>query len=448
MAPLCSPSKRTTAAASGEASPSKKVKSPWPSTVAPAASSPLVDLLGPTLLSSAGEVPTADKLAGKTVALYFSGHWCGPCRGFTPKLVEVYTALKKAGTELEVVFVSSDRSQEGFDEYYGEMPWLALPYADRKRKQKLSKKFKVNGIPSVVVLDGATGETISTDARTAILDDPKGEAFPWRPPTLWEVLGDEVLRGDGESVDVEDLKGPGKVLGFYFSAHWCPPCRAFTPKLVETYKKLAGDKPFEVVFVTGDNSQGEFQDYFKTMPWLALPYGDPRVDKLNTLFDVNGIPALVLVDAETGATITTNGRGAITADPEGAEFPWLPKPVTDLASSCDGINEESCVCAMMEGCSTEAQEAALAALTTVAEASKAAGEDLLFFIATKTEGATSQIRKLTSLGEPSTTPQLLLLDIPDEGGFYRSAATEVTQTSVEAFVAEVKRGEATRQQLK
>ena len=27
-------------------------------------------------------------------------------------------------------------------------------------------------------------------------------------------------------------------LGLYFSAHWCPPCKAFTPKLVETYNKV------------------------------------------------------------------------------------------------------------------------------------------------------------------------------------------------------------------
>ena len=30
----------------------------------------------------------------------------------------------------------------------------------------------------------------------------------------------------------------GKVIGIYFSAHWCPPCRGFTPKLVEWYGKV------------------------------------------------------------------------------------------------------------------------------------------------------------------------------------------------------------------
>merc|ERR1712007_1340 len=35
------------------------------------------------------------------------------------------------------------------------MPWLALPYADRERKESLSSKFKVQGIPTVEILDGA-----------------------------------------------------------------------------------------------------------------------------------------------------------------------------------------------------------------------------------------------------------------------------------------------------
>merc|ERR1719157_276657 len=100
-------------------------------------------LFGDKLLGKNGEVPTAEALAGKAgVALYFSAHWCPPCRGFTPKLAEWYsTSLKAKG--LEVVFVSSDRDKE----YFGEMPWLALPYSDRECKASLSKKFKVQGIP-------------------------------------------------------------------------------------------------------------------------------------------------------------------------------------------------------------------------------------------------------------------------------------------------------------
>lgn len=39
----------------------------------------------------------------------------------------------------------------------------------------------------------------------------------------------------------------------------CPPCRAFTPTLVQLYKKLNANKtPFEIVFVSSDKLEAEF----------------------------------------------------------------------------------------------------------------------------------------------------------------------------------------------
>ena len=38
---------------------------------------------------------------------------------------------------------STCRDKNAFEEYYGSMPWLALPFDDRALKEKLSKKFKV-----------------------------------------------------------------------------------------------------------------------------------------------------------------------------------------------------------------------------------------------------------------------------------------------------------------
>jgi len=34
-----------------------------------------------------------------------------------------------------------------FGEYFGEMPWLALPFSDRQSKREMSQFFKVEGIP-------------------------------------------------------------------------------------------------------------------------------------------------------------------------------------------------------------------------------------------------------------------------------------------------------------
>lgn len=70
----------------------------------------------------------------------------------------------------------------------------------------------------------------------------------------------------------------------------CPPCRGFTPSLIDAYKKLKEEgKNFEVVFVSSDRSAESYDDYFKTMPWLAIPYGDSRNGDLAKHFGVQGV---------------------------------------------------------------------------------------------------------------------------------------------------------------
>ncbi len=78
-------------------------------------------------------------------------------------------------------------AQASFLEYFKEMPWIALPFKERETKAKLSSKFKVNGIPTLVVLDGQTGEVITSDGRAAVDEDPEGSEFPWRPKSVAEV---------------------------------------------------------------------------------------------------------------------------------------------------------------------------------------------------------------------------------------------------------------------
>lgn len=413
-------------------------------------SSPLVNILGDKLAKGKGDANTSEALAGKTVVgLYFSAHWCPPCRGFTPKLSEIYNNLLKADVKLEIVFVSGDRDERAFDEYFAEQPWLALPFCERKTKEVLSKKFKVSSIPSLVFLDGETGEVIAKDGCSVIMEDPAGKNFPWKPPTLWDALGDEVTKGlNGEVVKVEELQAQANVIGLYFSAHWCSPCRSFTPSLVATYAKLkAARKGFEVIFVSSDRDDESFKEYYAGMPWLAIPNGDERREPLSKLFGVEGIPSLVLIDAATGMTINDDGRGAVAADPEGVEFPWRPKVVNDLASP-DGINDSPALCVLLDGCDHLAQDAAKAVLAPIAEAAKAMGDDMLFFVACSGEGAVPQVRKLTNAGSPSSAPQILLLDIPSDGAYYTAdVGTPVSVDAVTDFLSRYKDGKLTRQQL-
>ena len=76
----------------------------------------------------------------------------------------------------------------------------------------------------------------------------------------------------------EVLEGK-KIIMIYFSAHWCPPCRGFTPQLAAKYKATAAEQQIEVVFVSSDRDQASFMEYYGTMPWLAIPQGDKRKAK-------------------------------------------------------------------------------------------------------------------------------------------------------------------------
>ncbi len=67
----------------------------------------------------------------------------------------------------------------------------------------------------------------------------------------------------------------GKTLLLYFSASWCPPCRGFTPKLKAWYEQTAKTSPIEVVWVSSDDSQKEWEAYGQKMAaYLAVPFAD------------------------------------------------------------------------------------------------------------------------------------------------------------------------------
>lgn len=90
---------------------------------------------------------------------------------------------------------------------------------------------------------------------------------------------------------------PKDYYAIYYSAHWCPPCRAFTPQLVSFYNSYSRKhNNFEIIFVSNDRSEKKMEDYMKTanMPWLALEF-DQRSHPA-TRYSGNGIPCLVLLD--------------------------------------------------------------------------------------------------------------------------------------------------------
>lgn len=83
----------------------------------------------------------------------------------------------------------------------------------------MTKKYRVQGIPKLVLIDGDTGKLITCEGYSCVINDKDGQEFPWRPKKVQEVIQGKLLRSDRTEVDaMESLKG--KTVCLYFSAHW------------------------------------------------------------------------------------------------------------------------------------------------------------------------------------------------------------------------------------
>lgn len=58
------------------------------------------------------------------------------------------------------------------------------------------------------------------------------------------------------------------------------------------------------MFISSDTDANAFAEYYKEMPWLALPFENAGTKQaLNAQFEVSGIPTLVILDGKTGAVL-------------------------------------------------------------------------------------------------------------------------------------------------
>jgi thiol-disulfide isomerase/thioredoxin len=102
--------------------------------------------------------------------LYYSAHWCGPCRRFTPELVKFYKEVKPRHPEIEVIFISSDYNPEGMRDYMKgfAMEWPAVKFEQINAQMRgLGGK----GIPWLGIYDAA-GQPVTINGQTKIWMNP------------------------------------------------------------------------------------------------------------------------------------------------------------------------------------------------------------------------------------------------------------------------------------
>ncbi|KAK8803548.1 hypothetical protein WA158_001242 [Blastocystis sp. Blastoise] len=140
-------------------------------------------ILSKMVLTKGEDMSMSEVIHNKYYGLYFSAHWCGPCKKFTPLLKKRYNKMKKISDDFEVIFCSLDKNQKEFDEYYEMMPWKAFPF-ESKTGEDLSKSYRVEFLPTLILFN-PQGEIISQNAVKEFED--MNHKFPWESQNSKEV---------------------------------------------------------------------------------------------------------------------------------------------------------------------------------------------------------------------------------------------------------------------
>lgn len=363
-------------------------------------------------------------------------------------LIELYNKLKakKDHEDFELVFCSMDRTLDEYNSYCSKMPWWCLPHKSPVMG-RLSNLYGARGIPHLVVLD-KDGTLMGADGVGLVSMDPEGHDFPWRPKPIVDLLPSYYLSSSSTSSDdqtmtllpMTDLDE--KHLMLYFSAHWCPPCRRFTPHLSKAYQALKKQRPddFELLFVSSDHNQQAFDEYFGEMTFGALPYDERKAKAdLSSRLGVRGIPTLIMLGPKPAngdrPVINSNVRPIIESGDYLSEFPYKPKPYGSLNKTTDDINNFKCLIVFHEGGDDDEQDDIQEVLQMVANKNTAGSDSMRFYWANSPDGLSKTVRDALKLGPTTDEPLMVLLDIPDGGSFYVSAIKDITVESVEAFMA-------------
>lgn len=169
-------------------------------------------------------------------------------------------------------------------------------------------------------LRAAAAEEQARDAA-AVAERPRPLATPPPKvsPRMMEAFSKRLIRlnasGQPEEVAAGSLKDV-QLYALYYSAHWCPPCRKFTPELVEFYKRFKPKHPeFELIFISGDRDAGAMAGYMKEarMPWPAVRFDG--IDGNLRQWAASGIPYLVFVNS-AGEAVTPEGKRKEWTDPQ------------------------------------------------------------------------------------------------------------------------------------
>lgn len=156
-------------------------------------------LQGTKLVNAKGETVDGEAVGTNgLLALYFAAEWCPDCRAFQPKLNEFYAQANASTQQLDVVFVSSDMTEEAqqanFTQKHG--PWWMIP-RDAEIRNELRRKYGIrngkddaevgvthrnSGIPALVIIR-PDGEVLDFQGVQKVESDGVQALATWQAQT-------------------------------------------------------------------------------------------------------------------------------------------------------------------------------------------------------------------------------------------------------------------------
>ena len=73
-----------------------------------------------------------------------------------------------------------------------------------------------------------------------------------------------------------------------------------------------------------DKTKEEYEEYRKTMPWVALPYDEKKREELRKEYNIIAVPHLVVLKAD-GTVVVPNGRIDVQKMKAQAFEEWMTK---------------------------------------------------------------------------------------------------------------------------